>query len=127
MSDTTMRVLIVEPQKPPRAADIPNTLEAMQSLVGGTIQALYPFDDPVALICNDEGNVQGLPLNRMLRDTASGEVYDIISGTFFLCAAPGDSDSFESLSGEQVRKYSGQFARLEYFLNTGQGLMILVM
>jgi len=31
----------------------------------------------VALICNDEGKLQGLPLNRGLRDER-GELYDII-------------------------------------------------
>lgn len=39
----------------------------MQEIVGGTIQVLYPFAEPVALVCNDEGKLLGLPLNRALR------------------------------------------------------------
>lgn len=27
----------------------------------------HPFDEPVALVCNDEGKLLGLPLNRCLR------------------------------------------------------------
>ena len=59
-----MRVLLVEPGKEPRVCELPDTLEAMQKAVGGAIQAVYPFAEPVALICNDEGKLAGLPLNR---------------------------------------------------------------
>ena len=50
-----MRILIVEPGKRPRAADIPHTLKAMQNVVGGLISTVYPWADPVALVCDDEG------------------------------------------------------------------------
>ena len=100
-----MKVLIVEPLKAPYVAEIDGSLESMQKIVGGLIQAIYPFDDSVALICNDEGKLMGLPLNRPLADS-SGNIYDIIAGTFFLCAAPSDSDSFESLTEEQLEHYT---------------------
>lgn len=109
-----MRILLVEPGKPPRPAEIEDSLEAMQTVVGGSIQAVYPFEEPVALICNDAGKLLGLPLNRALRlDT--GEIYDVISGTFFLCAAPPDSDHFASLTEEQIARYSEQFRAIELF------------
>ncbi len=38
-----MKVLIVEPGKYPREADIEHTLEAEQAVVGGTIEAVYPW------------------------------------------------------------------------------------
>lgn len=50
----TMKVLIVEPGKTPCAAEIPAGLETLQEIVGGLIQALYPFEDLVAVICNVE-------------------------------------------------------------------------
>lgn len=125
-TDATMRVLIVEPGKAPREVVIEHTLEAMQAVVGGPIQAVYPFEEPIALICNDEGKSLGLPWNRMLRDS-SGEIYDIIAGTFFLCAAPKDSESFEGLTGDQIQAYSKRFAHSEYFLRTRQGLLVLVL
>ena len=103
-----MRVLIVEPLKAPYTAEIDGSLESMQNIVGGLIQVIYPFDDPVALICNDEGKLMGLPLNRPLTD-CNGDIYDIIAGTFFLCAAPTDSDSFDSLTEEQIRKYTNYY------------------
>ena len=78
-----MKILLIEPQKRPRPHDIPNDLVSMQALVGGTIQAVYPFDEPVALICHEEGKLLGLPQNRALRHPDTGEIYDIICGTFF--------------------------------------------
>lgn len=56
-----MKVLVVRPMEMPEVQEIDHTLSAMQELVGGTIQAVYPFDDPVALICHGEGKLLGLP------------------------------------------------------------------
>ena len=44
--------------------EIDDTLEAMQKVVGGDIEKYMPFDDDVAIICNEEGKVNGLPPNR---------------------------------------------------------------
>ena len=116
-----MKVIVVEPQKKPVVQNIDPGLESMQKIVGGSIEAVYPFADPVALICNEEGKLLDLPLNRALRD-GDGEVYDIISGTFFLCAAPPDSEHFESLTDQQVKTYMERFSIPEMFLNVGGDL-----
>ena len=119
-----MQVVIVEPKKKPIVQDIGSDLESMQKIVGGLIEAVYPFDEPVALICNEEGKLLNLPLNRALRNDA-GEVYDIISGTFFLCAAPPDSDCFMGLTEQQVKTYMERFAMPEMFLDVGGDLFVL--
>ena len=119
-----MRVIVVEPRKKPMVQDIGSDLESMQKIVGGPIQAVYPFDEPVALICNEEGKLLNLPLNRALRDD-EGNVYDIISGTFFVCAAPPDSDRFTSLTDQQVKTYMERFAMPEMFLNVDGALFVL--
>ena len=110
-----MKVLVIEPVKAPVVKEIDSSLEAMQKVVGGYIQALFPFDEPVSLVCNEEGKLHGLPLNRALRDE-DGTVYDIISGTFFLCSAPPDSENFCSLSDEQIEHFTGKFQYPELFL-----------
>ena len=61
-----MKVLVIEPVKQPVVKEIGNTLKDMQRMVGGYIQAYYPWMDEVAIICNDEGKIMGLPLNRPL-------------------------------------------------------------
>ena len=119
-----MRVIVVEAKKKPMVQDIGSDLESTQKIVGGSIEAVYPFADSVALICNEEGKLLNLPLNRALRDD-DGEVYDIISGTFFLCAAPPDSEHFESLTDQQVKTYMERFAMPEMFLDVGGDLFVL--
>ena len=104
-----MQVVLVEPGKPARITDIPSDSQSLRTVVDGFIQTLYPWKDPVALVCNDEGMLRGLPLNRVLED------YDVIAGTFFLCAAPPDSERFESLTTEQVKRYTQRFQYPEYF------------
>ena len=108
-----MRVLVVEPECRPEVREIDDSLKAMQEIVGGYIQPIY-LDDSVALVCNDEGKVMNLPLNRGLRDK-DGQIYDIVSGTFFLCGAPADSDHFTSLTPEQIEQYRKRFHTPEMF------------
>lgn len=111
-----MKVLIVEPKKAPFVREIEDNLKSYQEIVGGYIQAIYPFDDPeVCLVCNDEGKLQNLPMNRALKDE-TGHIYDVVSGTFFLCAALAGEDHFSGLTEEQIKKYSDYYARPEGFI-----------
>ncbi|MBD5150357.1 MAG: DUF3846 domain-containing protein [Oscillibacter sp.] len=109
-----MRVLVVEPERRPEVREIDGSLESMQEIVGGLIQPVYPFDDPVVLVCNDEGKLMNLPANRGLRGN-DGQIYDIVSGTFFLCGPPGDSNHFTSLTPEQIEQYEERFHTPEMF------------
>jgi len=115
----------VEPGKVPYETEIDPGLKSMQKVVGGLIQAIYPYDEPVALICNDEGKLQGLPYNRALRDPKTWEIYDAVAGTFFLCGAPADSGDFTSLSDEQMEMCKKRFAVPEVFIDLGGGLLVL--
>lgn len=120
-----MKVILVEPQKKPKVIDLEPTLSAMQNAVGGYIQAIYPFveESTVALVCHDEGKLLNLPFNRALYSPDTGECYDIIAGTLFLCSAPLDSDSFESLTEEQIAHYSARFRHTEAFLRINGSLI----
>ena len=77
-----MKVLMVQPGEIPHETDIEPGLEALQAAVDGPIQAVYPYEDPVALICNEEGKFLGLPLNRALRDD-TGEYHRAWGRKFF--------------------------------------------
>lgn len=107
-----MEVLLVQPGMYPQKATIGTELKDFQDAVGGTIAASYPFDDPVAIVYNDEGKLTGLPLNRALRDE-DGRMYDAVAGTF-LVVGLGEED-FASLSPELAQKYEKQFHQPETF------------
>ena len=114
-----MNVLLIEPGKEPREAEVGSDLESMQKAVGGYIEAVYTYDDPVALVCNEEGKLIGLPLNRKLED------YDIIAGTFFICGL--SEDNFDSLSPELMDKFREKFARPEMFMRLGGHIIAVPM
>ena len=111
-----MKVLMVEPGEIPYEADIEPGLRSLQAAVGGNIQAVYPYEDPVALICNEDGKFMGLPLNRALRDD-TGEIYDIIAGNFIITGL--GEESFSDLSPDQMEKYKEQFLAPESFVRIG--------
>ena len=94
----------------------------MQVEVNRTIQSIYPYDDPVALVCNDEGKLLGMELNRGLRDDA-GNLYDIVAGSF-LVVGLGEED-FTSLSPELIQKYTEQFRTPELFVPRDGKLVVL--
>ena len=104
-----MKVLVVEPQKPCRVQEI-DGLAAMQQIVGGDIEAVYPFQDSAALVCNAEGKLLGLPMNRPLLDE-DRLPYDIICGTFFI-AGLGQED-FVSLTNEQIQRYKSLYDNVQ--------------
>ena len=121
-----MLILVVEPKKRPYTKEIDGTLEEMQELGGGLIQAIYPFNERVALVCNDEGKLQNLPMNRALHNE-SGWPNDIICGTFFLCGAPKDCENFTGLTQEQAKRYEEKFHNPEVFLKLKDGFLCIPM
>lgn len=117
-----MTVLAVLPGKTPERMDLDGSFESMQKFVGGTFQAVYPFSDPVAIVCNDEGKLMGLEYNRALRDE-QGKIYDILCGTFFICGL-GEED-FTSLPEDLLQKYAKLFQHPELFLRINGALMVV--
>ena len=67
------------------------------------------------ILKTDEGKILGLPMNRGLRDER-GNMHDIVYGTFFLCGAPSDSDKFDSLSPEQLARFTTLYCIPETFM-----------
>ena len=109
-----MNVLMVEPGKAPYETQIGDDLQSMQAVVGGYIQAVYPFEQPVALVCCESGKLDGLPLNRALRDP-DGDIYDIIAGKFFIVGL-GQND-FTDLPHKLAERFAEQFRQPEMFMH----------
>ena len=120
-----MTVLKVAPYKAPETIEIDGSLESMQAIVGGLIQAIYPFEEPVALICNDEGKLCNLEKNRALYSTENAAVYDVICGTFFVCGVSTEAAEFTSLTPEQIKTYTELFYSPEIILEAGNSLLVL--
>ena len=122
-----MLVLVVEPGNVPNTREITNSLQEMQKVVGGMVQVIYPFpNQKIALVCNEEGLLLGLPPNRGLRDE-DGALYDIVCGTFFLCGASASGEVFMSLTQEQVEQAEKWFHTPEVFVGMGGHIVCLPM
>lgn len=116
LQENTIRVVLVEPGKQARIADIEASLEGYYRAIGAdTIQAVYPFEEEVCIICDDEGKLNGRQLNRALRDEETKEVYDIVAGPFFVCSCK--EPRYTSLSTEQQRRYLNLYKWPETFFN----------
>ena len=118
----TMTVLLVEPDKHPRPVEIGTELEDLQNAVGGYIEVVYPFDEPVGLVMNEEGKLEGLPLNRALRDD-DGHIYDVVAGSFLVVGLT--EESFGSLTPEQMTSFEEKFHSPEAFVRMGRGIMAI--
>ncbi len=109
---TEIRVLMCEPGRMAKVVEMGTGLKDLQRAVGGMIEACYPFDEEVCIVCNDEGKLNGMMPNRAVYDEEN-RVSDIIFGPFFICSCEGAE--FGSLTENQIEKYSGQFEYPEFF------------
>ena len=112
-----MKILIVEPDRHPRMTEIPLALEAMQQTVGGYIEITYPWEDPVALVCDEEGLLKQLPFNRLVARQCA------IFGTFFLCGI-GEED-LTDLPDQLADKYTRLLYAPEKLIRTKAGYTAL--
>lgn len=117
-------VLVVEPGKAPYVKEIDHSLKSLQREVGGDIQAIYPFPEPVVIVCNETAKLDGLPLNRALRDDA-GEIYDIIAGTFLVVGLT--EEDFGSLPPALAQQFIRHFKEPELFLRINGSIVVIPM
>ena len=95
----SIRVMVVEPDKPPYVLEIPNGLKAMQDLVGGYIETVT-LSGTAVLVRNEYGKFMGLKPNRMLNN-------DMLAGTFFVSGYR--LGEFISISPQDIEKYETEF------------------
>ena len=114
----TMDVLLVQRGLAPsreKAKDV-------QAMVGGDIEVTYPFEDEVAIILNESGKINGLPLNRAIY-TEDGDMQDIYAGDFLVVGLT--EDDFGSLTSEQMQKFEEQFHQPQMFVRMGRSIMAI--
>lgn len=117
-----MKVLFVEPGKVPRETEIEPGLDSLRVAVGGHIEAIYPFEDPVGILCNEEGKLERLPLNRALYDD-EGDIYDILAGNFLIVGL--GKEDFADLPDDLIAKYKERFLHPEEFAFTANGIRVI--
>lgn len=122
-SDGKISVLLVEPNKYPKMIEIDDTLEVMQTVVGGDIEEYMPFEDEVAIICNEEGKITGMAPNRAVYEENSSEMLDIICGKFFIVYAPFEAERFQSLPPDLAEKYREKFKYPERFMRVNNEIV----
>ena len=103
-----MNVLVVEPGMAPYEKEV-NGLKEMQATVGGLITVIYPYEEQVAIVSNDESILEGMPFNRSVEGGYGG-----IFGTFVVCGL-GEED-FCSLPPEQMERFKKKFHQAEILL-----------
>lgn len=109
---------MVKPGKHPYELEIEHTLEAMYKVLDcDTITAVYPWDDPVALVTDDEErSSEEKQWNRIIENGS------VVKGAFFLCGLAGDS--FADMPPELMKKYEKLFWQPEKFIWT-QGKLVV--
>lgn len=112
-----MKILVVAPNDCPKRVEIPHTLEEMQRVVGGYIQAVYPWSDLVALVCDEEGLINGKPLNRYIMPGM------VIAGTFFICGL-GEED-FTDLPDDLAEKFEQMFYHPQSFARVNDDIIAI--
>ena len=79
-----MRILVVRKDDNPVIRNVPHSLSVFQTLVGGRIEVVEPFENNVVLVCDESGRINGKPINRIINDNMD------ICGDFFLCGHDGE-------------------------------------
>ncbi|MBR2784705.1 MAG: DUF3846 domain-containing protein [Clostridia bacterium] len=98
-----LKGLLVKPYELPEEIELDDSLEAKQNLVGGYIECVdFLKDNNVIFICNEEGKINGMPLNRDIG-------YDIIAGPFLILGNDYENGDFKSLTDNQIMHYKKVF------------------
>ena len=106
-----IKVVLLEPGKLARTAEIGTSLEDLQKIVDGLIEAYYPFEEQVCIVCNEESKINGMQPNRSVKNE-DGVMVDFTCGPAFICDCRGES--FDSLSDEQLVRYTKMFRYPEH-------------
>lgn len=98
----------VAPGKPAEMALVGRDIQSLRRAVGGDIELTFPFPHPIAMLTNETGKLDGLPINRAIY-FGDGRVQDIIFGTFYLFGFPHNATDITDFPPELARDYLVKF------------------
>ena len=105
-----MKALLVKPNEHPVQIEVKSDLNSLRSAIGvNYIEIYHPFDDwKVAIVCDEEGKLNGAKLCRILID--SDAIVEYLFGAFLILGE--GAEDFKSLSANQITKYAKMFTGL---------------
>ena len=98
-----LNIIYCETGKLSMVDTVEDKLEELQEKVDGLIE-IMELEQDVCLICNEEGKINGLPLNRAIRDE-NGEIVEVVAGNFIIVGQDKDTGNLKSLDENQLKKY----------------------
>ena len=101
--DNLLKIVYVEPNRPPFVSEVGNDLKSLQRAVAGYIEPIYLADGTI-LVGNEESKLKGMEGNRHIGES-------IIAGPFFIVGE--DGDSFRSLTDDEAQRYMERFTQPE--------------
>ena len=101
--DNLLKIVYVEPNRPPFISEVGNDLKSLQRAVDGYIEPIN-MGDGTLLVGNEEAKLNGMEGNRHIGES-------VIAGPFFIVGA--DGENFRSLTDDEVQRYMECFAEPE--------------
>ena len=120
--ENMIKVLSVQPLAEPEVVEIGSDLAGLQAAVGGYIELVYPYEDMVAILCDEEGKLKNRPYNRALRDE-DGHIYDVVAGPMYVVGM-GD-DGVTTLPDDLIAKYQKVFSRPEHIVQEDGKIIVM--
>ena len=121
--------LYVVPDRRPMLITFEDELENYQNLVGGYVEALS-LNDNTDIICNESAKLERMLPNRMLKysdfdgiEDKGSKDFDLIHGSFLVIGADNEQGIWNSLTPEQIEKYSARFQNIEIYLDYELGMV----
>lgn len=115
--------IFIKPKCLPEKITIENKLSTYQKLVNGYIEC-FDLPNEITIICNLEGKINGLDLNRSIKDE-EGKTIDIIAGNMVIVGIDYEEGEFISLAEKQIENITEQFFHPEIFFKFNDELHII--
>ena len=107
-----LNIVLCEVEKEARLGNVENKLDSLQDLVKGDIE-FFDLDDGTTVVCNEEGKVNRMELNRAIRDENNG-IIEVIAGDFFIAGSDYETGDIKSLTDEQIEKIMKKYKYPEH-------------
>lgn len=107
LKEKKIKVVLCEPGKVARVAEIGTELSDLQRVVGGMIEPYYPFEEQVCIVCNDEGKYNGMRPCRAIYGE-DREMMDIIFGPFSSAIAARRTSALSTRSSWNTTRSSSR-------------------